>query len=261
MVLFTLDFICHFDPNCILASVSGLKLVARSTRSESIHPWYMRYGRRAIWTGFVKTPELDPRRVAAYRYPKASWRRMIPCMPPPIELQVSYEYRTLAKTRLYTLRCLKFSNETPPNKAESVLQDSVDGELRLPWLTFGLLHDIVEGGWFRGIPTPVGSARFDYSFQETRPYIWKQSGILGQASQPTPEELTTIRRYGRREKLRDILPEKKIGGPGRILVLLTGGERRKNLKKKFRGQFEVDKRIIEQLKWDEEIDYKLGPIS
>jgi hypothetical protein len=178
-------------------------------------------------------------------------------MPPPIELQVSFEYRTIARARFYTLRCLRFSNEIQPDKGASTLQDSADGDWRQPWLTFGLLYDIVEAAWFQSIPVPASDARFDYSFQETRPYIWKPSLFPGQSSRPTLEEKKTILRYGRRETLRNLLPEKKIGGPGRILVLLTGNEQERDIEKRYSGQFEVDKRAIQHLKWDEEIEYEI----
>jgi hypothetical protein len=34
---------------------------------------------------------LDTDRTAAYRQPEASWRRMLPCIPPPVRLQVQYQ--------------------------------------------------------------------------------------------------------------------------------------------------------------------------
>jgi hypothetical protein len=61
--------------------------------------------------------------------------------------------------------------------------------------------------------------------------------------------------YGRREKLRDLLPNKKIGGPGRIFVNLCGQESEGKHDKRYSGQFEVDKMVIQHLVWDEEIDY------
>ncbi|KAL6907360.1 hypothetical protein GGI43DRAFT_397177 [Trichoderma evansii] len=229
--------------------------------TEHIHPWPVRQNRCGRQPKPIESPKLDPRRAAAYKYPKASWRRMIPCMPPPIELQVSFEYQTfpraMARPTFYTLRCLKFSNEILSNKGASTFQDSADGEWRQPWLTFGLLYDIVEAAWFQSIPTPVSTAQFDYSFQETRPYIWKPSSTPGHPPRPTPEEKKTIFRYGRREKLRDLLPDKMIGGPGRILVLLAGNEIERNREKRYSGQFEVDKGAVQNLEWDEEIDYKI----
>lgn len=181
--------------------------------TENIHPWpeypYDSYGRRSIT---VKSPKIDPRRAAAYRYPKASWRRMIPCMPPPIELQISFKYHKSKAERIYTLRCLKFSNESTLKKEASILQ------LHQPWLTFGLLYGIIEAAWFQGIPDPVGQAQFDYSFQATRPYIWKPTlTSSGQRTRAPAEERETIIRYGKREKMRGLLPEKQIGGPGRFL--------------------------------------------
>lgn len=227
--------------------------------TEHIHPWPERQNRCGRRPRPIESPKLDPHRAAAYKYSKASWRRMIPCMPPPIELQVSFEYHELprarARPRFYTLRCLKFSNEILPDKGAFNLQDSTDRGP--PWLTFGLLYDIVEAAWFRSIPTPVNAAQFDYSFQETRPFIWKPNSMPGHSSRPTPEEKKTIFRYSRREKLRDLFPDKKIGGPGRIFVLLNGNEPPREWEKRYGGQFEVDKRTVQHLKWDEEIDYNI----
>lgn len=181
-------------------------------------------------------------------------------MPSPIELQVSFE---LYKQRiggqpplpnLSTLRCLTFGNETSLRKeASSTVRD---GE----WLTFGLLYDIVEAAWFQGIPIPVYSAQFDYTFEETRPRLWKQSLTARYQRQPTDKQLKMMRMYHRREKLRDLFPGKKIGGPGRIFVHLYGSEMFSDWKKRYSGQFEVEKRAIEQLKWDEEIDCGLAEL-
>jgi hypothetical protein len=190
---------------------------------------------------------------------------MIPCMPPPVELQVSYEFSRRGDRRappppiLNTLRCLTFSNKVPLDKwASSTLRDGVDGKGRQPWLTFGLLYDIIEAAWFQGIPTPVSSAQFDYTFQEARPYIWKPSSAPGHSSRPTPEEKKIIFRHGRREKLRDLFPDKKIGGPGRIFVNLSGYEAEGSREKRYSGQFEVEKGAIQHLEWDGEIDYEIN---
>lgn len=234
--------------------------------AENIHPWPRNRDYGPVRTPrHFQSPELDPRRTAAYKYPKASWRRMIPCMPPPIELQVSFEFGKLGPRTapplptLHTLRCLTFSNEIPPNKGtSSALQDGVDEEWRQPWLMFGLLYDIIEAAWFQSIPTPVSVAQFDYTFQETRPYIWKPNSAPGHSSRPTPEERKTRLQYGKREKLRDLLPDKKIGGPGRIFVNLLGYESEDNREKRYSGQFEVEKRAIQHLIWDEEIDYEIN---
>lgn len=229
--------------------------------TENIHPWPKRQN-RCTWRPPrpVETPELDPRRAAAYKYPKASWRRMIPCMPPPIELQVDFECHVHQRGRprqtVCSLRCLQFSNEIPPNKeASAALQDGVDGERRHPWLTFGLLYDIIEAAWFQGIPTPASTVQFDYSFQEARAEFFKPTPGQRPRPRPTPEDREAMRRYGRRERLRDAFPEKKIGGPGRILVHLSGSEPTNGYKKMYSGQFEVDKRAVQHLAWDEEISH------
>ncbi|KAL6904501.1 hypothetical protein GGI43DRAFT_397347 [Trichoderma evansii] len=230
--------------------------------TENMQPWPESQNHRP------PSPILDPRRVAAYKYPKASWRRMIPCMPPAIELQINFECRKPASSErnrpidvFYTLRSLKFSNEIESNGGASALQDSADEHLRQPWLTFGLLHDIVEAFWFKSIPTTSSEAQFDYSFQETRPYRDLRVMPGKEVIWPTPEERTAIGRYGKREKLRDIFPEKKIGGAGRILVHLTEYELKGIRKKQYRGKFRVDTGAVQRLKWDEEIDYKINPRS
>ncbi|KAL7922531.1 hypothetical protein ACQKWADRAFT_292701 [Trichoderma austrokoningii] len=252
-------FPSFFDIDCMFGSDESVPHDIgpwfHSHWTENIHPWPKRQNRCGRQPRPFQSPELDPRRAAAYKHPDASWRRMLPCMPPPVELQVDFEYHVPARAgprrTLYTLRSLKFSNEFVPDKAVSTaLQDG-----QQPWLTFGLLHDIIEAAWFRGIPTLVDSARFDYSFQEARPWIFKPSLTPGQRSRPTPEERATMNRYGRREKLRDLFPDKKIGGPGRIFVPLSGSEVMRCYKKRYSGQFEVDRRVVEQLEWDEEIDY------
>lgn len=255
-------FPSFFKPDLIIEplkpSEHGVGPWLHSHWAEGMQPWLEGRNR----SGRPPSLKLDSRRVAAYKYPRASWRRMIPCMPPPIELQVNFEYRKIASARMvrpnfYTLRCLRFSNEIQSSKGASTLQESVDNHLRQPWLTFGLLHDIIEDAWFQSIPTPVSEVQFDYSFQETRPSIWRPHFIPGQGvSWPTPEETETIHRYGRREKLRDIFPEKKIGGPGRILVHLNGHEVKGIRVRRYSGQFKVDKVAAQQLIWDEEIDYK-----
>lgn len=119
---------------------------------------------------------------------------------------------------------------------------------------FGLLYDIVEAAWFQSIPIPVHSAQFDYTFEETRPRLWKPIPTARYQRQPTDEQLKMMRMYYRREKLRHLFPGKKIGGPGRIFVHLYGSEKFSHWKKSHSGQFEVEKRAIEHLKWEEEID-------
>lgn len=228
--------------------------------AENIHPWPSHLD-RLRWGPVrpIESPKLDPHRSEAYKHPKASWRRMIPCMPPPIELQVNYEYRPSAREKSCTLRCLKFDNEIRSDKGESALIDAVHRMEQQPWLTFGLLYDIVEAAWFQNIPTPVSSARFDYSFQEERPYLYRASTQAGEPlSWPTPQEKLAMFRYGRREQLRDALPQKPIGGTRRILVLLTGSERGKSREKRYKGEFRVNDGAMQQLKWDEEIEWTLN---
>ncbi|EHK17690.1 uncharacterized protein TRIVIDRAFT_66593 [Trichoderma virens Gv29-8] len=171
--------------------------------------------------GLNKYPKLDPRRRAAYDYPKASWRRMIPCMPPAIELQVSFECLRIEGPKLDMLRSLRFSNEIQPDKGPSALQESADSELQQPWLAFGRLYDIVEAAWFQCTPGTRSAVRFDYSFREAPLDVGKLGSIPGDSPQSRQEEMKTMSRYSRRERLRYLFPAKKIGGPGRIFVIIV----------------------------------------
>lgn len=78
-------------------------------------------------------------RQAKFMRPEASWRRMIPCWPPPTELLINMLYDHTHESKLLRRRFSNTSQEHSPAG-------------RPPWLTFGLIHDIVENAWFQHKP-------------------------------------------------------------------------------------------------------------
>lgn len=128
-------------------------------------------------------------------------------------------------------------------------------------MTFGLLYDIVDAACCPGVPMPVDYAHFDFTFQDARPDVTLLPPRQVQPNPPTPfhhmiseENYENFNRYGRRESLRDMLPHKKIGGVGRVLVFLIGP--RRNVREEgFKDMFALGNTTMETLKWDEEIEY------
>lgn len=94
----------------------------------------------------------DRRRQEKFMRPEASWRKMMPCWPPPKVLHVNffrgYEGRTNKLARL------EFSNN------EDHQQNLSKG--RPAWLTFGLVYDLVENAWFQGRPDYVSCVKFHF---------------------------------------------------------------------------------------------------
>ncbi|KAF2721129.1 hypothetical protein K431DRAFT_285170 [Polychaeton citri CBS 116435] len=223
--------------------------------AESIPPWPMRV-RSCLWprssSAPFKIPKLDPRRAAVYKHPEASWRRMIPCRPAPIELQCNYIYHRPPSAAKGTLRCLRFSNQD--SLRDEIFQGNNSEVLKRPWLTFGLLYDIVEAGWFRGQPAPIDNLQFDYTFHDDRlPEIRRQHAqIVFPQHQGIKKKYP--REYQLREELRDRLPQKDIGGRGHVLINLIGYNWRTR-NKQYRIELELGNTTMERIYWDEEIEY------
>lgn len=202
---------------------------------------------RAAASGRSETKSLDgpgfsdaSRRAAAFARPEASWRRMIPCMPPPRELQVHYDCRKFS-TRDGKLRILRFANAGEQGAVinEHARPTTISQVRRHRWLTFGLLHDILESAWFQGEPEPADDVQFDYSFE---------------GSDPTIIDSNT-RFYSPRKHLRATLADRTIGGPYRLLVLLRGHQDiRAPEFKTHKGDFMNPGFHIGDFEWDEVVD-------
>ncbi|KAF1819041.1 uncharacterized protein K489DRAFT_298899, partial [Dissoconium aciculare CBS 342.82] len=172
--------------------------------AESIHPW----ARFSPKNDHLDVPEhLDTDRTAAYRQPEASWRRMLPCIPPPVELQARYQ--TNSWPRAGTVRRLGFDIE----------DDSRRDECERRWLTFGLVYDVFEAAWFRSQPSAVSRWQFDWTFHDHRPQMQVLSFDDTYSHAATVEEMHNSEMYGDREELRDCLPDTPIGGTGRVLIM------------------------------------------
>lgn len=92
------------------------------------------------------------------KFPNASWRSMIPCAPAPEQLliNVSGEERG-------TLMWLNFSNRNL--EAERPSQP--------PWLTFGLIYDIVECAWQQANPWRLHCVRYDFPSAALEGRTWQ----------------------------------------------------------------------------------------
>lgn len=128
---------------------------------------------------------------------------MLPCQPAPVELQVLFGAEPRGRLAGGTLRCLKFLNGAKHSDQQK------DHGGAAPWLTFGLLYDIVEEIWFRCNPRRVTSVIFDYTFRDP----------------PGPHE-PSFGMYCNNLKiqLRAAIPQIHIGGAGKVLVHLTNDE-------------------------------------
>lgn len=89
----------------------------------------------------------SPKSLSILKHPTASWRRMIPCLPPPDQLLVN----VLGEEKGTIFR-LNFSNQNVQNMRPS----------HPPWLTFGVLYDIVECAWHQANPWRLHCVRFDF---------------------------------------------------------------------------------------------------
>ena len=178
-------------------------------------------------------PILDPVRSAAYSRLEASWRRMIPCQPAPTELQVSYMgYKR--QIRQWRLKSLNFRRTSGDHNAKQKV------------LTFGLIYDIIEDEWFHGDPRYQTNVSIDYF-----PADYNESSDDD----------------GPRRSLREIYPQKPIGGVGRVVVHLNHVNMHNSAQvatnqgmeleaKVFKDEFQCEGRIMKQdLTWDEEVEY------
>lgn len=76
---------------------------------------------------------------------------MLPYLPPPKGLRFQ-----VTDGESGVVRCLTFGNDGDVQNT-NVNEGSMDGDVAPPWLTFGLLYDLVEEVWFQ---SPVWKADF-----------------------------------------------------------------------------------------------------
>jgi hypothetical protein len=198
----------------------------------------------------VGVPEhLDTDRTAAYRQPEASWRRMLPCIPPPVELQARYQ--TNSWPRAGTVRRLRFDIE----------DDSRRDECERRWVTFGLVYDVFEAAWFRSKPSAVSRWQFDWTFHDHRPQMQVLSFDDTYSHAATVEEMHNSEMYGDREELRDCLPDTPIGGTGRVLIMFSKYSKKEQKsadgRKRFRADLELQRLDENAIDWDEVIPYEI----
>jgi hypothetical protein len=198
-------------------------------------------------------------RTAAFRRPEASWRRMLSCLPPPAELQVQYGTSSL-RPRAGTVRRLRFDN-LDDRHASSPEDGSRRDECERRWLTFGLVYDIFEAAWFRDQPLSVGRWQFDWTFQDLPP---RTSDDVPDDDEiflmPSARDPRNRLMYGERYSLRNCFPNIPIGGPGRVLILLTGYANDQDLRvsqKRFRADFELQPLAGNAIELDEVMSYEI----
>ena len=208
---------------------------------ESIYPWPEQPEardrgplRRAAPQIEVATKQVDPCRHAAYSRQEASWRRMLPCQPPPAELQICYEYRPSREARHGELRRLKFTDTDDESSGQGPhpTLKSRHKEKR-GWLTFSTIHDFVAAAWFSGMSTCATNVQFDHTYEDT-------------VRSPTAANW----KFMRREHLRSLLPSVRIGGPDHLLVILIH-EHRGNGPKRYHDLFASVIAQAEFARWDE----------
>ncbi|KAK4506085.1 hypothetical protein PRZ48_004050 [Zasmidium cellare] len=124
-----------------------------------------------IWTA-EKNWTSDLSKYEKFRYPEASWRKMLPWNdPPPTQLQVHVE-----GSQGGTVARLNFDNETT-------------------WLTMGLLWDIVENAWFRGEPWWLSRVDLEGPGKQQ---LWRRSGPIPASAKVSHEvQKAAERRPGR----------------------------------------------------------------
>lgn len=187
--------------------------------------------------------------MAAYTRAEASWRRMIPCKPAPTELQFYSGTSSMAGS-WGTLKCLVLRPDYHPDADGSM--GSVEKEeerSRPPWLTFGLLYDVIEHAWFGRDPYGVTNIKMDFSFpfqmpsdasEETIPLILANSQAL--------EEM-------KRRRWQKTVPQRQVGGPRRVLVEIEdvqqcAGRDWKADKVIYRDEFRCDGSMADEMGWD-----------
>ena len=197
------------------------------SRRRNLGPW----ATTDWWRG-------NKERKAAYSRAEASWRRMIPFRPLPHELQVSYGCESRGGMSRRQLKRLNFSNQDQCDQSSNVEGTTS----RHPWLTFGLLYDVVEHKWFhRSYSERIFWVQFDYPTENS-------------VSRP-------ISRPGL-EPLEDSESQRTIGGPGCLLVHLnyvrqcvtiTAPE---EVMKHPKNEFKSEGSVTNDMKWDERILYQ-----
>lgn len=202
----------------------------------------------------VPYPRLDQQLSAAYRRRGASWRRMIPCRPAPTELQVSFDM--IEFVTLYKMRFTSDRGTTCDGDSTVVAGDSRNNSI----LTFGLIYDIIEAACFQSIPFPADSMSPDYTFRDTPPPIPKPPRRADGLPRRflTPEYILASGRFRYRKRLQEELPNEKIGGPGKVLLLLRGNMHTAKLSQPspYKGQFTVqDSFNMEEFSWVDKIEH------
>jgi hypothetical protein len=177
---------------------------------------------------------------------------MLPCIPPPVELQVRYQTRTWLP-RAGTLRRFRFDISDDPHAASS------GDNTRRRWLTFGLVYDIFEAAWFRNQSSAVSSWQFDWTFQDIRPRM-PDPATRRPLEPPTMEERIISHLYRDREAMQGHLPDTPIGDTGRLLFLFrkfSGKEQDSaDSVKRFRADLELQR--LDPTERDEVISYEHG---
>jgi hypothetical protein len=145
-------------------------------------PWKDQ-GRWVAWTLHLPRDEdweWEPR--VTHMRPEASWRKMLPCWPPPSELRV----RFFCNPGDVLIKCatLQFSNSG----------EEVSGS-RPRWLTFGLLYDLAENAWFHGKPYFVESVQINLHDCRREDGTFC-AGLDIYVGSGTAEERTALHHYG-----------------------------------------------------------------
>ena len=220
---------------------------------KSIH-WYRGRSKR------VKYPlrlEGAKERMAAYARAEASWRRMIPCSPAPTELQVHFGFGSDFDERgvaIGKLNCLKFPHtQQLQHRRQSRSNSDRQGNKSPPsWLTFGLLYDVLEQAWFRDSNPYASSLLVDMTYQDP---------VFDPSSPTSGQYHNTIK-----IKLQKALPQRSIGGLGKVLIHITDDDRGGVWESEFgpkkwpsdriySREFESSGSELEHLKWDAEVSF------
>ncbi|WPH01841.1 Hypothetical protein R9X50_00469500 [Acrodontium crateriforme] len=192
---------------------------------------------------------IDEIRAAAYLRPEASWKKMIPVLPAPFQLQMA-----LIPPEFYRL----LNPSAPPwppvlrsvTYGKSAYSSHPSGHTESqPWLTFGFLYHMIETAWFRNQPLPISWVQIHYDYEQ----------ITFQPKSVTPQSLQAIslddsvldgvatnnggfnfdehlwpgfraehraqsnidpRRQNLIKNFADNFPGQSLGGPGRIVIVM-----------------------------------------
>lgn len=191
------------------------------------------------------------RLMEAYARPEASWRRMIPCKPAPLELQIVTGGDRRDRVDGGVLMTLRFPQQSRTPRYDMWLLGEGAGQAgglramalnRLPWLTFGVMYDVLEEMWFRGperIDIMAVDCALDYGLdsgiaKRLGYYQFRLEGGFG------PRVVTT----------------EQIGGVGRVLVHMYKNDwnrRGPPPANPHREGFESKGTTVRELKWEREV--------